>query len=526
MNIGAPMRSALTRRLLWALVPAMLVTAACGNRAGDDVAATKGPVAGAPAGTDLGVGAGTETPVADAGGIVDPAATAGGVTSGGVSSSPSGGGGAAGTPKAGGPSAGPATRTGSGTAAPAAGAAKAKSPTGAAAPAPGIPTPGGGAAPSPSGGTKAPVTIGNIGTWSGVFGGIGIPMLHGVKAWVGEVNARGGLNGHPVRLVSTDDNGEPGRALSETRRLVEQEKAIALLGAFMPTTEHALISYLEEKQVPLISTCNCAPADDLSPMIFPVGPGGLGNAWQHSLPLLTGVDQDVRDNIGVLYCREAPICPDAAKNIKTFQQQANFKIVWEAQASLAAPDYTSEMLAARNAGVKAIFEIMDNHSVLRIERAAQRQGFEVLHNVQFSMYDGRFENIPELEGVFTSSPTPMWSLSAKMADFREALKKHVPGAMGSAWGAEAFVAGKLLEKIAGTFSATPGPADVLNGLWSLKNETLGGLLPGITYYKGDKNRNKNLCFVPIRIKGGKFTPRDGDPDKFICAPGWQPGQKG
>jgi branched-chain amino acid transport system substrate-binding protein len=351
-------------------------------------------------------------------------------------------------------------------------------------------------------------------------------MLHGVKAWIGDVNARGGLNGHPVKLVSYDDAGEPGRALSSAQRLVEQDKSIVILGIFQPTTEQAITAYLEQKQVPVMSTCNCAPADDLSPMIFPVGPGGLGNAWQHSLPLLTGVDQDIRDHMGLLYCQEAPICPDAAKNIETFQKDANFKIVWKAQASLAAPDYTSEMLAARNAGAKAIFEVMDNHSVLRIQRAANRQGYKVLHDVQFSMYDGRFENVPELEGVFTSSPTPMWSISPKMADYREALKKYVPGGVGAAWGAEPFVAGKLLEKMSKNFSPVPTPADVLAGLWSLNNETLGGLLPGITYYKGETHRNSNLCMVPIRIKDGKFLPRDGDAETFICAPGWKPGMPG
>jgi branched-chain amino acid transport system substrate-binding protein len=506
------------RRLLWALLPALLVTGACGNRAGrglDANAQAQAPTEAAPA-AEGGYTAGAA--VADPNAAVSsatpdagsPAAVSGGAAT--ASGRTSAGSGAAASPQAGAAQGGSA-KTGAGTAT--RGPAT-RSAAGTAAPTPGAPTPGGGAAPVA--GDKSPVTIGNIGTWSGVFGGIGIPMLHGVKAWVGDVNARGGLNGHPVKLVSYDDAGEPGRALSSTQRLVEQDKAIVILGIFQPTTE--------QKQVPVMSTCNCAPADDLSPMIFPIGPGGLGNAWQHSLPLLTGVDQDTRDHIGVLYCQEAPICPDAAKNIETFQKDANFKIVWKAQASLAAPDYTSEMLAARNAGAKAIFEIMDNHSVLRIQRAANRQGYKVLHNVQFSMYDGRFENVPELEGVFTSSPTPMWSLSPKMADYRDALKKYVPGGVGAAWGAEAFVSGKLLEKMSKNFSPAPTAADVLAGLWSLQNETLGGLLPGITYYKGETHRNSNLCMVPIRIKGGKFQPRDGDTEKFICAPGWKPGMHG
>jgi branched-chain amino acid transport system substrate-binding protein len=543
INKGEPVftvatRAKTTRRLLWALLPALLVATACGNRAGRNVdtaaqvqaaydagyqAASSGeaPVDEAYASGD------SETPAAGIPAAGDPSAA--GSTAAGSSAGAAGGGtsgaqpgrtsNAAGAGSAGGQTAGKSQGKATGSAA----AGSAAASPGAKSSASGAPTPG---APSPgavTGGKRPTITIGNIGHWSGVLGNMGIPTLHAVKAWVGDVNARGGLNGHPVRLVSADDNSEPGRALSEARRMVEQEKAIAILGTWMPLTLHAVTPYLEEKQVAAISTCNCEPADDESPMVFPVGPGGLGNSYLHSLPMLTSVDQSVRDNVGVLYCREAPICPFTQKNLRTLQKEMNFKIVWEGQASIAAPDYTSEMLSAQGAGVKALIDVIDNYSVLRIERSAQRQGYEVIHSVQHSMFDSRFEGMPELEGVYTSSAVPMWNLSPKMADYREALKKYVPGGVPAAWGATPWVGGKLLEKVAQTFSPNPGPADVLTGLFGLNNETLGGLLPGVTYYKGEKHKMSNMCMIPVRMKDKKFVPRDGDPDKFICAPGWKPG---
>ena len=535
-------RTSMTRRLLWALIPALLVTTACGNRAGRNLEqigqGALGPQVGYEEGTatdapmdDPFAGAGSETPAAGtptgdaaAGDTSAGNTSAGGTTAGGTSAAQPGRASAAprgGTGSAGGQTAGQAPGKARAGGAAASSGNPARSSAGAAS-TPGAPTPGAGAAPA-AGGKKPPVTIGNIGHWSGVLGNMGIPTLHGVKAWVGDVNARGGLNGHPVRLVSSDDNSEPGRALSEARRMVEQEKAIAILGTWMPLTLHAVTPYLEEKQVAAIGTCNCEPADDDSPMVFPVGPGGLGNAFLHSLPMLTSVDQSVRDNIGVLYCREAPICPFTQKNLRTLQKDMNFKIVWEGQASIAAPDYTSEMLSAKSAGVKALIDVIDNYSVLRIERSAQRQGYEVIHSVQHSMFDSRFEGMPELDGVYTASAVPMWNLSPKMADYREALKKYVPGGVPAAWGATPWVGGKLLEKIAKAFSPNPGPADVLAGLFGLNNETLGGLLPGVTYYKGEKHKMSNMCMIPVRMKDKKFVPRDGDPDKFICAPGWKPG---
>ena len=540
---GASSPATLTKRLLWASLAALLVTTACGNRAGRNLgSAAQGPAgaydyqpgaaaagdsgAAAPAG-DSGASAGLSVPGAGSPAAVSAGSTGGGTAAGGMAASPSGrtasAAGSVASPA--GSSASPGTgRTAAGTVGPASSsAAGSKSPSAAAGPTPGVP---GGPAPATPAGNGAPIVIGNIGHWSGVLGNMGIPTLHGVKAWVGDVNARGGLNGHPVKLVSSDDNSEPGRALSEARRMVEQEHAIAILGTWMPLTLHAVTPYLQEKQVPAIGTCNCEPVDDDSPMVFPLGPGGLGNAFLHAFPMLTSVDQDTRDHIGVLYCREAPICPFTEKNLRALQKDLNFKIVWEAQASIAAPDYTSEMLAAKSAGVKAIVDVIDNYSVLRIQRSAQRQGFTVIHSVQHSMFDSRFEGMPELEGVFTSSSVPMWNLSPKMADYREALKKYVPGGVASAWGATPWVGGKLLEKLAKNFSPNPTPADVLAGLYSLNNETLDGLLPGISYYKGETHKMTNMCMVPVIMKDKKFIPRDGNTDKFICAPGWKPGAHG
>jgi hypothetical protein len=54
-------------------------------------------------------------------------------------------------------------------------------------------------------------------------------------------------------------------------------------------------------------------------------------------------------------------------------------------------------------------------------------------------------------------------------------------------------------------------ATVLAGLWKLKNETLGGLVPGMTFTKG-KNATKNPCFSPIQLLNQKWRTSS----KRIC----------
>ena len=52
----------------------------------------------------------------------------------------------------------------------------------------------------------------------------------GLLAWFADVNRRGGIHGRRLRLESLDDRYDPKLTLHNTRQLVEQQQAIALIG--------------------------------------------------------------------------------------------------------------------------------------------------------------------------------------------------------------------------------------------------------------------------------------------------------
>jgi hypothetical protein len=92
-------------------------------------------------------------------------------------------------------------------------------------------------------------------------------------------------------------------------------------------------------------------------------------------------------------------------------------------------------------------------------------------------------------------------------------------------GGGVFVVGKLLEtKIAPFLKEPLTSAQILEGLYALDKETLGGLLPGISFPTGSHEK-VNLCTVPQRLTNGKFATRD-PAASFVCAPGWVPATRG
>lgn len=97
--------------------------------------------------------------------------------------------------------------------------------------------------------TDTEVKIGQTMPYSGPassFAAIGRAMT----AYFQKVNAEGGINGRKINLVSLDDGYSPPKAVEQTRRLVESEEVLAIVGTFGSPTNFATQKYLNAKKVP------------------------------------------------------------------------------------------------------------------------------------------------------------------------------------------------------------------------------------------------------------------------------------
>jgi branched-chain amino acid transport system substrate-binding protein len=346
-----------------------------------------------------------------------------------------------------------------------------------------------------------------------------MPIIHGAKAWAAEVNAGGGLAGHPVRLIFGDDGGDPSRALGLAKRMVEQDKIIAFFAGQMALTLEAITPYLEAKQVPFVHNTPSSPSTDDSPMVFTSTTGArAGTQWAHIAGLTKFAPG--KKKAGILYCREAQTCPILAEGAKKYAEMIGLEIVSEAQVSLAQPDFTAEVIAARNAGAEVLIPVLENASVVRLIRSAKRQNWSPLVTSQMAMHDERFIKLggADAEGVMTGGEVP-WATSQHpiMVSYRAAIDRYIPGGVKASLGAAAYTDGKMLELIAANFPPEPTSADVLEGLWGLRGETLGGLLPPITFARDTGHGNTNPCVIPAVIRDGKFV----EGTEWACPPDYE-----
>jgi branched-chain amino acid transport system substrate-binding protein len=345
------------------------------------------------------------------------------------------------------------------------------------------------------------------------------PAPPALRAWSAYINAKGGINGHPVRVILGDDNADPARTLSIVRQMVERDKVIAFLNDYSFTLS-AVTRYLEEKQIPVIGSIGGDVAGDHSAMVFHplVGPD-KGQAWGFLLTVATQTD---KKKLGIVYCREAATCAVQVASFKKLLPWNGMESVYEAQVSLAQPDYTAEMLQAQRAGAEVILSLVDSASVARLAQSAHRQGYNPIFSGTYNLnQDLIYAGGKDVEGLILTSRTPPWDSSPKMKDYRDAMDRYQPRAYRGDLGGGVFVAGRLLEeKIGPLIGEPPTTAQILEGLYALHNEKLGGLLPGVGFVHGE-HFGTNQCVVPVKLTGGKFVAHDAA-ESFVCAPGWKP----
>jgi branched-chain amino acid transport system substrate-binding protein len=370
-------------------------------------------------------------------------------------------------------------------------------------------------------GAKAPIKLGQIGVRSGIVGRAMLPFYEGVIAWVNDVNRRGGLAGHPVDLVAIDDGDDPRRSLAAAKRLVETDKVVAVYGHSMLSTFDSVIPYLEAQQMPVVGSSASHTGHENTPIYFSVAYSPrTGLAWNHLMPLKL-FHPEVKD-VAVLYCVESDVCKVVNSELGVILPQQGYRIRYTAQTSAAQPDYTAEVLAARNAGAKALILMMDNHSAIRIAVSAHRQGYDPLFAIQATGHTEKLlrDGGKEVEGFLVGGENLHWT-SPLLDDFRAAYKAYVPDGTGlSSLATVSWTAGKLLEKVAPAWPDNPRPADVMASLRALRAETLGGLMPAMTFRPGRKAGHE--CHTVMRVEKGQFAVFEGR-NEYHCVPGYEPG---
>lgn len=110
-----------------------------------------------------------------------------------------------------------------------------------------------------AGSEPAPIRIGEVEPLTGKEAAFGQSSHHGIALAVEEINARGGVLGRPVVLVTEDNQSRPGDSATITKKLIARDHAVAVIngGTSAQCLESAPIC--QAAKVPLVASTATAP---------------------------------------------------------------------------------------------------------------------------------------------------------------------------------------------------------------------------------------------------------------------------
>ncbi len=109
------------------------------------------------------------------------------------------------------------------------------------------------AAPATPAGAAEELKIGALLSVTGPAAFLGAPEARTLEMLTEQVNARGGIAGHKVKLIVKDTGASPEKAVSFARQLIDEEKVFAIIGPSTSGETMAVKGIAEEAKTLLIS---------------------------------------------------------------------------------------------------------------------------------------------------------------------------------------------------------------------------------------------------------------------------------
>lgn len=339
------------------------------------------------------------------------------------------------------------------------------------------------------------------------------------QTWQAWTNARGGLNGHPVDVIFKDDGGDPATSLQDAQALVQGDHVMAIAGE-NSLADASWEKYVEEQKIPVVGGIPYEPTMFSSPVFFP---SGASLPAEFYAMIATAKAQGL-NKLGTFYCAETPTCAEVPPLIGAIAAKVigGVALVNSEKLAAASPNFTAQCLAAKQAGVQAIFVAESPAIGQRVFQQCAQQGFHPKYIgingvLPFSAAStGNYNGAIVAHGNLPITNTTV----SGTAELAAALAKYAPGVTSNpTWNSnptDSWAGLQLFAAAATAGKLTPAstPADVMAALYSLKNETLGGLSGPLNFTKGQPTLA--ACPFIAEIKSGKWVTPNGT--KPTCVP--------
>jgi branched-chain amino acid transport system substrate-binding protein len=354
--------------------------------------------------------------------------------------------------------------------------------------------------------TGKPIVLGNIGNYTGPTSQsiVVVPKL--LQRWADGVNKAGGINGHPVKVISLNDATDPTTNLNDAKQLVQLDHVIGLVGDSDNVTDSASAAYLKSSNIPVVGGDSQTKTWFANPNFFADGTDESATVYGAAVAAkAAGVKK-----LAIMGC---PIsgCTDYTNLMAPDSKSMGINVVSTQTLGLTQTQFTPNCLSAQQAGATALYVIDAPSVAVSIEQACSSIGYKPMLVLNVGMWTNQDTTLPGVNATGSLGIVP-WTVT-KGTPALVAWGKAIAGFPKADVGTdESYVwAGAQLIQQALTAGVPKGgkptTAELYKGLYSITSDTLGGLTVPLTFKRG-KPSPKGTCWFVASIKNQKFTSTD------------------
>lgn len=107
--------------------------------------------------------------------------------------------------------------------------------------------------------SEGEIRVGEFASLTGTTASFGQSSHKGTLLAVEEMNAKGGVLGKQVRLITEDDQSKAGEAATVVRKLISRERIVALLGEVASSRSLEAAPICQQERIPMISPASTNP---------------------------------------------------------------------------------------------------------------------------------------------------------------------------------------------------------------------------------------------------------------------------
>ena len=347
--------------------------------------------------------------------------------------------------------------------------------------------------------TANTILIGQSAAQSGPAQELGKEMKSGAEAYFDAINKAGGVNGRKIKLVSLDDGYEPDKAAANTKKLINEEKVLALFGYVGTPTSNAALPIFTEGKTPFVGAFTGAQSlrEPFNRYIFNV----RASYFDETEEIVGHLARQGIKKIAVFYQNDAYGKAGLA-GVERAMKKRMLDIVATATVERNTVDVAAAVAMLSKSGTNAVIMISAYKSCAAFIKAMKSTGsLQQFWNVSFVGSKALSKELGEDgRGVQISQVMPFpWSASLPVVhDYQNHI--GVPENY-SFTSLEGYIAAKILVEGLKRAGKNPTRESLVDGLSSMGKFDLGGFTVN---YSPTHHTGSTFVDLTIISKGGAF----------------------